>query len=211
MIMTKAEFEKYIENISVFERMKENLSTLKMEWETDVTKIDLSVLARSMNPIIPGTQFLIKWVPAEKLQIEFKDFYTDGDTEQYIELYKIIKNGVKIIPPLSIRPINYIDCIPQEFDLAEEIEQSQFISVHDEEGQIKLAKKLKLKEIPILFAKIPYKIYFTKEKWELNCKNEILEFTHKTTREKKVFPLCICSPQYTASGDYLFLINGYLY
>ena len=47
--MTKSEFELYIENIEALDRMRNSLDSLTIEWETDVEKMDLSVLLTPLS------------------------------------------------------------------------------------------------------------------------------------------------------------------
>ena len=203
--MTQNEVKTYIENLGAVERMKSNLDNLKIEWETDITKIDLSVLASEPQiPNVPGTQLKIEWVETSIIKgvIYSKEILKEGSIERFVELYKLIESEVKVIPPLVIREIEFVD------GEIKETEQQKFISISDGAHRLSLSKHLKLAQIPVLVAEVPHKHYFTKSMWNVTYNESTIELTQKSGEKKCSLPLANSFGRLTESGDYLFYIHG---
>ena len=200
--MTQAEFKNYIDNISVFERMKENLSTLKIDWETDTSKIDLSVLASGdFIPAVPGIKFNVKWVDINQIQHQNRELFIDGEIERFTELYKLIENGVKIIPPMTVRSIDYVDGVAQAQTV------SKPVCILDGEHRIRLCKHINLTTMPVLFIDTPSRFTFSKAKWDFKLIGDHVNFSNKINGELLSFPLANIYLRLTLSGDYHFEVH----
>lgn len=203
--MTQDEVKTYIDNLGAVERMKSNLDNLQIVWETDVNKIDLSVLASDPKiPNVPGTMLKIEWVETSLI----KDFgysseiFKEGSIERFVELYKLIESGVKIIPPLVIRDLKFVD------GEIKETEQQKSIPISDGAHRLLLSKHLNLAKIPVLVAEIPYKHFFSKSMWDITYNESTIELTQKSGEKKCSLPLANSLGRLTESGDYLFSIHA---
>jgi len=198
--MTQEDFRTYIENHAAYERLQSKLPSLQIDWETD-PNVDLSVLASDINlPDVPGTRRKIETMDLDKIIHTAKDLFDGGSIERYTNLFKLIENGVKIIPPLVHREIEFLDC--------EEIKKSFKESIHVSDGyhRLNLAKHIGLKEVPVLVVEKPYKYTFTKTLWEVSCSEDKILLKRKETDTIFELPLANCFGSLTVSGDYLFTI-----
>lgn len=198
--MTTEDFRTYIENHSAFERLQSKLPSLQIDWETD-PNVDLSVLASDIKlPDVPGTRLKIETMDLDKIIHTAKDLFDGGSIERYTNLFKLIENGVKIIPPLMHRSIQFVDC--------EEVKESNNkpTPVSDGYHRLNLAKHIGLKEVPVLVVEMPYKYTFTKALWEVSCNEDKILLKRKETDAIFELPLANCFGRLTVSGDYLFTI-----
>lgn len=191
----------YIEDIAVLERFKFNLSSLKIEWELD-PDIDLSVLASEPKyPIVPGTVKTIKMFSIESVRNYSgnKSLFNPGEIERFLELYKLIEEGAKIIPPLFQTSINFINGIPQ-------YNESGNVSVSDGDHRVRLAKYIGLKEIPVLFIEIPHNYSFSRSSFEIGGNDDIIEFMNKSTGEIFGYPADHCHFALSDDDYYSFFV-----
>ena len=202
--MTHDQFNKYLSDLGSLQRMKTNgvekLKTLHLEWETDVSKIDFSVLLNP--PRIPAlANFCIEWFDAQYLPGTSGQELT-GDLNRFLGIYELIEKGVKIIPPISHRQINFVD---GEFQVSKVL----CPSIADGNHRVQLAKHLRFEKIPVLFIEQPYECYFSKDKWNLAYKDGFVEFTNICSETKHEFQLSAISFQLTRTGDYRFVFEQF--
>lgn len=97
--MRKNEIEKYVKLLGRIEAAKSKLPTLKIDWETDIEKIDFSKLYSFQSvKDINLTIIRIEMIPVERMDDNL--FYGE-DAERMLNLIEFVDNGKKIIPPLS--------------------------------------------------------------------------------------------------------------
>jgi hypothetical protein len=171
--------------------MKQNIKSLKIEWETDIEKIDLSVLAS--KPTIPSMPVIntvpsiikrIEWIELTKIEHRInKDLFAEYDTERYLALFKLIESGTKIIPPIIQQGFQFINGEIQE------INQVATFRVADGNHRVNLSYYLNLKEIPILFIKTLSRYSFERRLWNISCNNGGIEFKEKNGKRVFDFPL----------------------
>lgn len=203
--MTQDEVKTYLEDLGAVERMKSNLDNLQIEWETDVDKIDLTVLSSNPKiPNIPGTQLKIEWIEIPySMDVDYsKNMFVYGELERFLGLYKLIERGVKIIPPLVIRDLDYVNGEPTVK------EQLNLGSISDGVHRLILSKHLKLSRIPVLVAEFPSKHFFNKSMWNITYNENSIELTEKNGEIKFNLPLANSWGTLTESGDYLFQIHS---
>lgn len=147
---------KHINLITQIYEAKRIFEDLKINWETDIKKIDLEKLFGG-NPV-KG----LKYLRIDKIKIEpnpNKDelFSTAMESERFLDLIELIKTGTKIIPPI------YVDEYIIKDGIKEIKEPSWFV---DGMHRRRIAACLQLPEIPIMvFERIDYYL-FTPGKWK---------------------------------------------
>lgn len=196
--MNSIEFEEYLENISVLDKFKASLPTLQIEWETD-PNVDLSVLASEVTIPDPGTVRHIEFIEMSRIE-QAKQDLLNGDLIRYLDLFKLIEQGVKIIPPLMIRSISFINGVQETIDAG-------LIHVSDGYHRVNLAKHLNLQTIPVLFIDQPYKYTFSRSKFEISATETELQLVDKDSRKMFVLELSNVYPGINPNGNYEFFVN----
>ena len=200
--MTKSEFELYIENIEALDRMRNSLDSLTIEWETDVEKMDLSVLLTPLSiDYHPGIVLKIETFEMKDIIQSNGALLREGGVERILNLFKLIESGIKIIPPIIDRDVEYFDGVAQIKNHVKPF------SVRDGVNRLNLARHQKLEQIPILVFEHHSKYYFTRSKWDISASNESVVLSEKSTRDVIELPLNRSQACLTASGDYLFYIH----
>lgn len=147
---------KHINLITQIYEAKRIFEDLKINWETDIKKIDLEKLFGG-NPV-KG----LKYLRIDKIKIEpnpNKDelFSTAMESERFLDLIELIKTGTKIIPPVYVDEYIIKDGIKEIKELA------WFV---DGMHRRRIAACLQLPEIPIMvFERITHYL-FTPGKWK---------------------------------------------
>lgn len=145
--MTRDEFEKYLNVVHEKSRIKEIIKNkeIDIDWETDKSKIDLSVL-RSYSDCenVPVAQS-IEYIETEKISQSIPLFCENlSDSAQIMELVELIKTGRKIIPPVFNIYVKIIDGV---------VKSESELMFRDGMHRIRIASALELKEIPIIVNK----------------------------------------------------------
>ena len=168
--MKSIQLDNFFKQLEVIQKAKESLQNSVIEWETDLNKIDLSVL-RSQTGINLDDEFQKVWI--DKLDVvdksksidEFhdiemwqlkRDFFKDKAT---LELIEFIEKGNKLIPPLYIKPLYFC---------GETFSYSQIHDVYRSDGGHRLfvSQFVSLNEIPIIMAERVTRFSFPVDKWE---------------------------------------------
>jgi hypothetical protein len=183
--MTHEQFEKYLADKVAFQRIKttkeSDIKSLNIEWETDISKIDLSVLNSKINlPLIlvpkgsiPSVNLKVEWVDMKDLQHRTtQDILTDPDIRRYSSLVALIQSSTKVIPPISWRSFKIVngDVVFDEISP---------VTVGDGNHRLALAKYLGLQKVPILFIECLCQVVFDNTLWDCSCKGEIIEMKEK--------------------------------
>lgn len=200
--MTKEQFDSYIENMKVAEELKNCWKEIQIDWETDPAKIDLLRLHNGdmfKRFIEPGVdiRLRVEIVKMSRLSGRFGGLF-DCDLIRYVELYKLIKKGTKMIPPISMR------FYPVE-DGEARIPNLLPIDICDGSHRMHLCHCLNIEEIPILIIDIPSMYTFSRAKWDIECDEKNIFLTHK--EQNKSFSLSLKDHHGTldSSGNYVFL------
>ena len=145
--MTRDEFKKYLNVVHEKSRIKEIIKNkeINIDWETDKSKIDLSVLrSYSDSENVPVAQS-IEYIETEKISQSNPLFFESlSDSAQIVELVELIKTGRKIIPPIFNIDIKTIDGV---------VKSESELMFRDGMHRIRIASALELKEIPIIVTK----------------------------------------------------------
>jgi hypothetical protein len=198
--MKQTELTIYLENLSALDRFKNNLSSLQIIWETD-PNIDISVLASDITiPPIPGTKRHIELVNISQIEHTKQDLF-NGGLSRYLELYKLIEQGVPIIPPIVHRSISFINGV-------QETVETRPIRVSDGYHRVNLAKWVNLEAVPVLFVDQPSKYTFSRSQFEISATETELQVVDKDSREVFRLELSNTYPGFNSSGDYEFHIHS---
>jgi hypothetical protein len=179
--MTKEELDNYFEILDRYQQLISELKNMKIDWETDISKMDFSKL----HNFYITDRYII-----ERFKIEYRkvdEIYYNStrktdllnisytEKKRYINLIKLIKDGIKIIPPS--RTISHI------------MKDGKIIDVNGTEHhcdgahRIELSMHLGLEIIPFIISRYISEHRFTASKWLLNYDDEVLKLTErKNTR-----------------------------
>lgn len=174
--MNRNEVESYIKLWERLEKAKSKLPTLKIEWETDIEKMDFSKLKSFSNSDkINYTTAQLKTIPLEKIE---ENLFIVGDTERMLNLIELVSSGKKIIPPMYA--IEYV------IRNGEKMIYNQFNSL-DGSHRKKLASYLGLTEIPVVVFERMKKYQFTVSKWKFEYNNDSLTVKSSTNEDSYTF------------------------
>lgn len=201
--MTKEQFDSYIENMKVAEELKKCWKEIHIDWETDPEKINLSQVASAsmfesyIKENSDNVKYSIEIVKMEDIQQNSAELF-GIDFMRFVELYKIIKSGIKIIPPLVTKGYSILDgeiCLPSH---------SLPIICSDGEHRVRLCRHLDIKDIPILIVYKLEKYVFTKTMWDIECDGLNIILSHKEIDKSFTIPLESYSCVPNIDGNYAF-------
>jgi len=164
--MTKEEIQNSLKILERTQSIKKQLKNLKIDWETDLEKMNFSLLRSNPHCNIKNSYIekldLTKthhWEGAKTdIGLIIKDIIT-------INLITFIDDGNKIIPPLYIKPFEYDG---ENYSIKEIQELRQLDGGH----RLFLSAAIGLKEIPIIIHEKIVKYYFPVSKWDFECTDE---------------------------------------
>lgn len=144
--------------IETIQKKEEILKNLKIEWETDPTKMKFEKL-RSYN----GMQNIFN---SEILRVEEWDItqydYTDifeGDIQSHMEMINILLSGGKLIPPSRTEGYAIVDGVEKM------VRPSHISGFNDGSHRFNLAKYFGLNTIPAVVFKSFEGYWFTPDLW----------------------------------------------
>ncbi|MCE5321304.1 MAG: hypothetical protein LLF93_09440 [Bacteroidales bacterium] len=202
--MKKEEFYSYIENIKFAEEFKNEREGLYIDWETDPKKMDLMQLhgVDVFKPFLESGSALIKYsvefVKISEFQRPSEELFGRYLDRSYVELYKLIKKGVKLIPPATIRRYTSEDGEVHMPIL------TRPVNLCDGCHRLRLSQALNIEKIPILIIDVPDKFTFNKTKWDIECDEKNIILTHKEQIKKISLPLKDFVGMYNSSLNYAF-------
>lgn len=182
--MTKKEFEEYISFVEKQRNLQKIISETSIEWETDISKIDLSVLfSRPKYASVIKDPVKIEWLnPSDLIPHSKEPLLIFGD-QRMEDLICIVRSGKKIIPPLISK--NYM-LINGEFKNRYIDREYDF---NDGAHRIKLANHLGLKQIPVLVQSVISRAVFNTSEWNLSCNEINIIISHNKENKTYEFPL----------------------
>lgn len=170
--MTKEELDNYFEISDRYQQLISELKNMKIDWETDLGKIDYSKLRNfpiKEDRIIK--MFEIKYFDLnyyygqnELLKARGKDF------EYYLNLIELIKDGVKIIPPCRVNQY----CMKDNQRVYEKDG-----SRGDGSHRMAICRYLGLQTIPFITCDEIYEHSFTRLRWTFEYDNKVLSIVEK--------------------------------
>lgn len=171
--MSKAQVIESLDQLEQIQRMIEQLKNLKIDWETDLEKMDFSLLRSTPDCNIKKSYI-------DKLNLTKTHHWNCCDNDFGItirdkatqNLLKFIIDGNKIIPPLYTKVFVYDG---ETFTIKEEPELSQADGGH----RLFLSAAVGLEEIPIIVHEKIVKYSFPMDKWDFECVDENLIFKRK--------------------------------
>jgi len=196
--MTKEDFYSFIENTKTAEKFKDEWQDLQIIWETDPANMDLSKLAS--GELIPNSEAIqsVEIVKMADIRQNTRELF-EADSMRFVELYKLIKKGTKLIPPIVRQSYSVIDGEIHKQELKHPIQLT------DGEHRLRLCRHLNIEEIPILIIYEPYTYSFSKTKWDIDLCGENIKLTHKEESKSFSLPLKNHSPvSDIITGDYIF-------
>lgn len=154
------EIKKQTDLIALAQKIKENFSHLKIDWETDVSKMDFDKLYS--GNIVKGCSYL----RMDKIKIEpnpDKQALLSSADEiiRIANLVELVDNGTKIIPPTFIHECFIRDGVKVVEDVFYQIDGAH---------RKALASYLQLTEIPIVVFERASGYQFTPDKWRFEQK-----------------------------------------
>lgn len=140
---------------------KKILNDLKMNWELDLNKMNLTNLRdsgfdyiKNYNPKIETRNIEI-W--CDGTEGDPKDIFHPENIDIILDLIEFVQTGKKVIPPITAVPIHFIDG-----------EKTSFRDVIlDGVHRIRLSRYLGEMEVPVITYEYARKYLFTKGKWKL--------------------------------------------
>ena len=166
--MSKAQVKESLEQFELAQRTLELLKNLKIDWETDLEKMNFSLLRSKIN-------YDLKNPYIDKINITKTPYFTGSEIDSIhmmkdsatIDLVEFIAKGNKIIPPLYIKPFEY----DGETYSTKEVPELQ---LRDGGHRLFLSAFMGLEEIPIIVHDNIEKYYFPLSKWNYECVEESL-------------------------------------
>lgn len=189
------QINKQISLIERVERAKKQLSNLTIDWETDITKVDISkvhagdyfVNTLLFKPLRIGKLSLNHYVEADP-DVHF--FTSRESTTRYLNLIELVATGEKIVPPLRETELTIRDGVTIAGD----------IRVIDGTHRQVLAFVLGEKEIPVVEGEVIRSYQFTPGNWLFDESDGVL--TVKSLFDEKVY----CFEKYTLiSGNFKYI------
>lgn len=178
--MSKAQVKERFDKLGRVRRSMEQLKNLKIDWETDLEKIDFTMLKTKAHCDINSSTI-------EKINLELNSEYFCVDIHGFFDmgmfdLIDFIEAGNKIIPPLYCRHLQYNG---ENYSTKKMLETTGTncndpeLCRHDGSHRLAISKYLGLKEIPIIvYAKI-LEYLFPINKWDFEFIDDSLIFKRK--------------------------------
>ena len=168
---TKLELDNHFNALERTQRLKKSLQTLKIEWETDLDKMDFSALrtgpaydseAKHQKIRVDVIDISNEWDDLQKKDLE-KDFFSNIAT---LNLIEFIAKGNKIIPPLYLQNLEYCG----------DTFTTKVQGIHRADGahRVFVSFILGLKEIPIVLVEKIGKFSFPSDKWDFEYTDNLL-------------------------------------
>jgi len=184
--MTKEELDNYFKCLESINKAKYALKTIKtIKWETDVTKLDLSVLRNCWIKNEHEYQSIkIEYRPKDTICCMhharlFHDVTDDAKTMcNTIELIQL--GNVNIIPPIFVKLQIIIDG---------EITETSNEYMIDGNHRLRAANHFQLDMIPIVICERVRQFKFTKSKWDITYDSETLVFESFVDKKRYEFKL----------------------
>lgn len=209
--MNTNEFLEYSKKLEIAAELKQKgvPAFSGIQWETDVTKVNLSLLASA--PVVsehtlnhPYTKLSIEEVPT-------KDVHTDrvlnlgAELERFIPLYSLVMAGVKIIPPMAHKTREIVNGEAVEGQI------NYPLNLSDGAHRTQLAKALNLDTLPVLFVDTVSAFRFGRELYDVQevPEENQLRFVKKNTGGVFTLDLQDVYPVVDASGDWVFHVQLY--
>lgn len=202
--MTKQELEKYLHRLDTVDNTMESISTLLIEWETDINSIDFSVLASDV--IIPDRELQeikIEWFPVSEICARVKNEpFENVETERMLNIIELIQSGIKLIPPIAIKQMQMINGIIQPVD-----ERPVHELIYDGTNRLILSLHSNQAQIPVIIIEQVVKVVFSKSLWNISYTDEFINLQHNETDQKFRLKLLTTFGRLDRSGDYVFSIQ----
>lgn len=152
----------YIDAAQQVEKAKKMLETLTINWASDPEEMQFDKL-KSSSVFTPACKFL----RMDKIKIEDAPYFGDMGIFQgaqmslgFIDLIELMASGEKIIPPIYVADVSFIDGVRSEKN----------IEFFDGSHRIRIAQLLQLKEIPIVVMERLRSYVFTVDQWSFKAK-----------------------------------------
>jgi hypothetical protein len=156
------EINNYINVAQRTHEAKKTLETLTINWASDPEEMQFESL-KSSSVFTPACKFL----RMDKIKIEDVPYFGDMGLFQgaqvslgFIDLIELMASGAKIIPPIYVVDVTYVDGVRSEKN----------IEFMDGSHRIRIAKLLQLKEIPIVVMERLRSYVFTVDQWSFKAK-----------------------------------------
>ncbi len=178
--MTKQQIENCFKIIEEYQDLKEKLSHIEINWETDLEKMDFSKLRSNVS--FDKTIARIDKYAIERFldnETELNNFLVSKET---IALIKFICTGAKIIPPLQIKLLKYNG----ETYKIEEMSDLCFV---DGNHRLTLSTYLGLKEIPVIVSEYIKNYQFPVSKWDFDYNDTTFTAKSKNGKHEFVFEI----------------------
>jgi hypothetical protein len=150
-----------------------DIKNLKINWQTDLSLIDFSVLLSEIK--IPTRQFQqikIEWFPANEVCANVKcELFKNVDLHRIVNLIDLIDNGEKIIPIIANREIEVVNGVTNKIS-NRPINESIFDGRH---RQI-LSQLSNQTEIPVVVVQYVSRMVFSPELWQINFNDDVIDF-----------------------------------
>jgi hypothetical protein len=160
--MREKEIDRYIELLKRVEAAKAKLPTLKIDWETDIKRMDFHKLFSFKNmKDIKLNPSRVEIRSVEKID---EDLFRGEDAERMLDLIELAVSGEKIIPPMY--SINYM--------IRDGKKMAETNSYYDGLHRRILASFIGLSEIPTVIFEIERKYQFSVSKWEFEFDGDML-------------------------------------
>jgi len=183
-MMTKEELDYYFSKKENGKRIARKFENIKIEWETDLSKIDLSVLKSNFPYKLEdaNTKFHIGVIKTDMLNnsvLRELQLHRDPRTHDLVEF---IKAGNKIIPPIWITSLEYDGNAFKTNELCS--------TFSDGSHRMFVSEMIGLNEIPAIYIERIMKFYFPLKKWKFLYGNTDLSIKSLDEKIEFYFPLC---------------------
>lgn len=183
--MEKSELEKYLSIYNGVDKLKKDIEEMIIEWETDINKIDLSVLPNSYQTGAKYQHFTIERTNPQEYNAH-ENFFLDPGTKRLVDFIK--ESGKKIIPPIKAVSLRYdggTDTISET--------GRQFV---DGNHRLFVSNKKGFEEIPELIIHRIESFIFPFDLWEIKLDDENLYAKSETFKKEFDFPIANIAPDY---------------
>jgi|GEM_PF-3327758 len=198
--MNRTEVDNFFKCVERVDKAKESLKTMEaINWETDITKIDLSALRNCWVKKDQEYQTIkIEYRPKEVVcgtgsRVLFYD--ATGDDQVMCNTIELIQSGnINIIPPIYVRNIKFIDGV-----ISETSQEYRADGGH----RVSIASCLQSDTIPIILCERITNFQFNRSKWNITHNSEILVFESTIDEKRYEFKILNWSLKLDELGNFI--------
>jgi len=196
--MTKKELDNFFKDLERIEHAKYILPNLKIEWETDIDKMDFLALRsyKLIPKLIDDHNKEFKSLSIEIIELDKYDsgglFTSYPGALQFLNLIDLVESNIKIIPPTFDRPMQMVNG---------ELNTMGELSRTDGSHRIILSRIMGLTKIPGVVIETINKFTFSKSEWQFDYDDNNINVRNINNDKKFNFVLSDWKIGLSSQGD----------